>query len=104
MWYYKVLIGAMIFGLLAGSGRPRVRYAALVPSALVLVGYGTPALSTGLWAAPCWDRTYGTEDTRSSVYWAWLILGGAVGGAALAAIWAGAGIAALVRRRSTRPS
>lgn len=97
MLFYSILVAAVGAGFVAGLGRSKLRMAPYIATGVVLaVCLGLVAYS-GIWAAQCWDCFEGTESRgfqfKLIAFWYTL-----VATATIAAVWAGAGLSALISR------
>jgi hypothetical protein len=92
---------AAVLGLIAGLVRPRMHGAPAAATALVIVAYVLIVALAGVWAADCrgCDGWVGSDSSRVVDFQSAIFLGGILAVGVIAVTWAGAGIAALVRRR-----
>jgi hypothetical protein len=97
---------AALLGFLAGLARPRTPAAPIAATALIIAGYIIIVIAAGAWAAECrgCDGWVGSDSSRVADFQSAIFVGAILAAAIVAVIWAGAGIAAVVRGRSTHPS
>ena len=99
---YLSLVGVAVFGLLAGVISEGRRAVALILSGAIAGAYAVYVLAAGIVAARCWDCPVGTQDSRSSAFAGGVFYFGLLTLITIAAIWAGVGGAAALRRRRAR--
>ena len=85
--------------LLAGMSWPRLQRTPLIATGAIVVSYLLFLLGTYIWAAQCWDCTYGTENKRGDAVWFALIFAWMPAAALVAAVWLGALVALVARWR-----
>jgi hypothetical protein len=87
-----------ILGLAAGLARARYPRLPLIVAALIVLAYGAYLLSSGIWAARCWDCAYGTQGIRSDAFLVGAVFFGVLAAATLIGIALGARLTVVLRK------